>query len=221
MNDQERGIVAHIFRETNAVLTNDHFVYTSGKHGHTYVNKDAVYPDPDNVSTLCKIIAHEVVRQGTHVDTVVGPETGAIILSQWTAHHLRYAAVRPQKTVHAVYAEKELDGFVIKRGYDAYVRARDVLIVEDILNTGGSVRKVADAVRALGGNIVGVAALCNRGGVTQQDIGLPSDVPLFSLVDVKLDMWDEAACPLCEKNIPINTGIGKGREYLVKKGKLT
>jgi orotate phosphoribosyltransferase len=218
MQEHEIEIIKQVFSDTAAVLTGGHFVYTSGKHGSAYVNKDAIYPNPDDVSTLCKIIAHEAVRKGMYVDTVVGPETGAIILSQWTAHHLKL--VQPGgKTVHGVYAEKDGKGFVIKRGYDKFVAGRNVLIVEDILNTGGSVKAVVETVNAIGGNIVGVAALCNRGGVTAESIGIPSDTPLFSLLDVTLDMWEEADCPLCRDGVPINTNVGKGREYLARKAK--
>lgn len=104
--------------------------------------------------------------------------------------------------------------FVFKRGYDKYVTGRKVLIVEDILTTGSTVKKVVEAVRAIGGEVVAVAALCNRGGVTAADIG---DVPeLFSLIDIALEMWDAENCPLCASGVPINTSVGKGQEFLDK-----
>jgi len=105
--------------------------------------------------------------------------------------------------------------FVIKRGYDKLVAGKKVLIVEDVLTTGGSVKKVVEAVRAIGGEVVAVAALCNRGKVTSQMIG---DVPeLFSLINLDLQMYDETDCPLCQNNIPVNTNVGKGKEFLAKK----
>ncbi len=91
---------------------------------------------------------------------------------------------------------------------------KKVLVVEDILTTGGSVKKVVEATRAIGSTVIGVGALCNRGGVTAKELG---EVPqLFALINVQLDAWDEKACPLCAKKIPINTEVGKGQEFLAK-----
>jgi len=107
------------------------------------------------------------------------------------------------------------DAFVIKRGYDKLVAGKDVLVVEDVLTTGGSANKGVEATLALRGNIVGLGVLCNRGGITPQDVADPPK--LFALVNVKLDAWDEAGCPLCAQNVPINTDVGKGREFLARK----
>lgn len=64
--------------------------------------------------------------------------------------------------------------------------------------------------------MIGLGVLCNRGGVRPEDVGGVPD--LFALVNVSLDAWDEAECPLCKTNVPINTSVGKGKEYLAKKG---
>jgi len=197
-----------LLERLGAVIVDSHIVYTSGKHGSAYINKDAVYPHAIETSRLCETIAEHFTDHEVH--TVIAPAIGAVILSQWVAYHLT------QRTGHAVagvYAEKgENDTFTIKRGYDQFVVGRNVIVVEDVLNTGGSARKVVDAVRATGGNVLAVAALCNRGGVTTRDLG---DVPeLFALVNVEMDAWDAAECPLCREGKPINTQVGKGREYL-------
>jgi orotate phosphoribosyltransferase len=147
-----------------------------------------------------------------NVQVVIAPAIGGVILMTWTARHLSELTDRE---VLGVYAEKDGDGFVIKRGYDKIVAGKNVLVVEDLLTTGGSVKKVIEATRALGGNIVGLAVLCNRGGITAQDVG---GVPkLFALTNVKLDAWDEADCPLCAQGVSINTDVGKGREFLARK----
>lgn len=204
--------VLRILAEVDAVITDSHVVYTSGKHGTAYVNKDAVYPHTVSTSMLCRAIAEQFLDD--EVEVVIGPATGGVILSQWVAHHL---AIRKSREVLGVYAEKSEDGdaFIIKRGYNKLVAGKNVLVVEDVLTTGGSVLKVIEAVLALGGNVVGLGVLCNRGGITPHDVG---NVPrLVSLVDVKLDAWDEADCPLCAQNVPINTDVGKGREFLARK----
>ena len=198
-----------LFESCNTILTNSHFVYTSGKHGHTYINKDAVYPHTDLVRQLCEEIARQCPWQ---IDVVAGPTVGAVILSTWVAHFLSEMTGRP---VLSVYAEEDAEkNRVFRRGYDALVKGRSVLVVEDILNTGGSARKVVEAVKKLGGKVAGVFGLCNRGGVGPDEVG---GAPVKALVDVKFEMWDAAECPLCAKGVPINTAIGKGSEFLTKK----
>ena len=209
MNEQE---VLQVLGNVGAVIANSHIVYTSGKHGTAYVNKDAVYPHTKETSDLCRAIAEQFVDDS--VEVVIAPAIGGVILSQWIAHHLSEITGRE---VFGVYAEKAESGdiFIIKRGYDKLVAGKNVLVVEDVLTTGGSAKKVVEASRALGGNVVGLGVLCNRGGITSQDVADPPK--LFALVNVKLDAWDEAECPLCAKNVPINTEVDKGREYLARK----
>jgi orotate phosphoribosyltransferase len=200
-----------ILQETGAIITDSHIVYTSGKHGSMYINKDAVYPHPAKTSRLCLGIAEAFIGDG--IKAVAAPAVGGTILSQWIAYHLSELLGRE---VLAVYAEREgppARGFVFKRGYETLIPGKRILVVEDVLNTGGSAGAVVAAVRALGGHVIGLGALCNRGGIQPHDVG---DVPrLSALVDIRLDAWDPASCPLCG-HVPINTQIGKGREYLTR-----
>ncbi len=189
-------------QDVGAIIRDGHFVYTSGKHGSAYINKDAIYPHTGLTSELCKALAERF--QSAKIDVVAAPVVGGVILSQWMAHHLSALTGRE---VLGLYAEKEGNAFVLKRGYDQQARGKRVLVVEDILNTGGSARKVVEALRELGAEVVGVAALCNRGKVASRDLG---GVHLESLVWIQLDAWEPSACPLCQKGVPINTQIGKG-----------
>jgi orotate phosphoribosyltransferase len=193
--------------QIDAVITNSHIVYTSGKHGSAYVNKDAIYPHTELTSSLCLEIAEHFAN--ANVDVVIAPAVGGVILSQWVAYHLTQLTKRE---VLGVYAEKSGDEFVIKRGYDKLCKGKRVLVVEDILTTGGSVKKVVEALGAIGVQIVGAAALCNRGEVSTRDVGNPPE--LFSLTNIKLDAWDAGECPMCREQTPINTDVGKGREFL-------
>lgn len=208
MNEQE---VLKILGRLGAAVTDSHIVYTSGKHGADYVNKDAIYPHTKETSQLCRAIAEQFADDG--VEVVIAPTIGGVILSQWVAHHLTEIT---RREVLGVYAEKEGDSFVIKRGYDRLVAGKKVLVLEDVMTTGGSAKKVIEAVRALGGNIAGLGVLCNRGGIMPRDVADPPK--LVALVNIRLDAWDEAECPLCAKKVPINTNVGKGREYLARKG---
>lgn len=207
-----------ILHDVGAVIADSHIVYTSGKHGSAYVNKDALYPHTGKTAKLCKMIAERVHATDIPIDIVIAPAIGGVILSQWIAYNL--SRLR-RREVFSGYAEKEEngDGFVIKRGYDKLVAGKNVLVVEDVLNTGGSVKKVVQAVKATGGTVVGVAALCNRGGVKPADIGINDLHFFFSLVDVALDAWSEAECPLCARGVPVNVGVGKGREFLARTAK--
>jgi len=193
-----------ILAETGAVIIDSHVVYTSGRHGAAYVNKDAVYPHPAQVSELCRMLADAAAADRPEV--VCGPALGGIILSQWTAHHLGALAV---------YAEKLPGGeLALRRGYDRIVAGRRVLVVEDIVTTGGSVRQTVAAVRAAGGQVTMVTALCNRGGVTAADLGVPA---FSALVTLSLDSWEGASCPLCRDGVAVNTDVGKGREFLASR----
>lgn len=195
-----------LFEQCSAILTNNHFVYTSGKHGANYVNKDAVYPHTAIISALCQQIAEQCPQ---NIDVVAGPTVGAVIISQWVAHYL---SQKQGRDILAVFAEENPDKTrVFRRGYDKLIAGKQVLIVEDILTTGGSVKAVVAAVKNLGGTVAGIFALCNRGQVISAMVG---DVPLQSLVQLQFEMWDAAACPLCAKGVPVNTQIGKGKEFV-------
>lgn len=200
--------------DAGAIITDSHIVYTSGKHGRAYVNKDAVYVHTSTISELCRIMSAEF--EADQIDVVAGPTIGGVVLSQWVSHHLNLR--RKSGETLSVYSEEGDDQSgkirVFKRGYDALIAGKNVLVVEDVLNTGGSARKVVEAVRACGGNVVAVTVLCNRGNVQSADVG---NVPLHALTEVTLEAWAEEDCPLCRQGVPVNTAVGKGKAYLEAK----
>lgn len=201
--------VLEILQKSGA-FRSGHFVFTSGRHSDTYVNKDALYTYTRDTGLLCKEMAQRYRDFG--VEVVIGPAVAAAILAQWTAYHLTEML---DTEVYATYADKDgQGGFVIKRGYDKLMQGKKVLIVEDLTTTGGSIKKVVAAVKAAGGNVVGVSVLCNRGGVTATSVDSPK---LESLVHVELDSWEEAECDLCKRKIPVNTDVGHGKEFLASK----
>jgi orotate phosphoribosyltransferase len=205
-----RSDILKVLETHRALISDSHIVYTSGKHGAAYVNKDAIYPFTAAVSALCKEIADHF--RGSAIEAVAAPAIGGVILSQWVAHHLKSEMCTPI----AVYAEKTAAGaFEFRRGYDHLLSGRRVLVVEDVLTTGDSLRDVCRAVTAAGGTIVAAAALCNRGAVTARALAVTSE--LFALIDLPLEAWDEGECPLCARGVPINIEVGKGREFLARK----
>jgi orotate phosphoribosyltransferase len=206
MND-----VISILKKVQAVLTDGHFVYTSGKHGSIYVNKDAVYPHTKETSQIGKLFAERFKNK--NIDVVAAPALGGIILSQWTAYHL---SKLQKKEVLGVYTEKTADNNqIFTRGYDKLVKDKNVLVIEDLTTTGGSVRKVVDTVKASGGKVVGIGVMINRDpkNVTNKVVG----GPFISLGILKAEAFDEKKCPLCKKGVPINTNVGHGRKYLEAK----
>ncbi|HRP59348.1 MAG TPA: phosphoribosyltransferase family protein, partial [Vicingus sp.] len=153
MND-----VLSLLKSVNAVITDDHFVYTSGKHGSVYINKDALYPHTKLASQVGKMFAEQTTD--LEIDVVAAPALGGIILSQWTANHLSQLK---GKEILGVYTEKdEQKNQVFTRGYDKLVTGKKVLVIEDLTTTGGSVKKVVDTVRQVGGEVVIVGVMVNR-----------------------------------------------------------
>ena len=209
MEEHER--MMEIFKRAKAIISG-HFVFTSLRHGDHYINKDAIYVDPEQIKILCEYIAKHF--QEEKIEIVAGPAVGGVILSQWVSYALNQFTAEYSRIL-AVYAE---DGpnetKIFKRGYDKLIPGKRVLVVEDITTTGGSVRKVVDSVRHLNGTVVGVGLLCNRGGVTAKDLGVEE---IFSVISLDLKSYDEKNCPQCKNNIPINTDLGKGAEYLARK----
>jgi orotate phosphoribosyltransferase len=200
-----------ILKKVGAVITDSHFVYTSGKHGSVYINKDAVYPHTEETSKIGQLFAEKF--KDADIDVVAAPALGGIILSQWVAYHL---SKLKGKEVLGVYTEKTPDKqMIFTRGYDKLVKGKNVLVIEDLTTTGGSVKKVVDTIKAAGGNVVAVCVMVNRDPdhINSELIGAP-----FSALGVlKASAFDEAACPLCKQNVPINTEVGHGKKYLEEK----
>lgn len=210
MNESNQEVL-EILEKTGAIVGNSHFVYVSGRHAPVYINKDYVYPHTAYVSRIAEIIAEKY--KDTPVEIVVGPSIGGIILSQWTAHHLSRLK---GKEILSIYTEKQPDkDQIFTRGYGQYVRGRNVLVVEDVVTTGGSVKKVINSVQAESGIVLGACAIVNKDpvNINPSFIGAPFDY----LTIVGMEVYDEKDCPLCKANVPINTDLGHGKKFLESK----
>ncbi len=207
MNEEE---VLALLQKVGA-FRSGHFVLTSGRHASHYILKDAMYAYTRETSQVCRAMAERFKER--YVEAVIGPAIGAAILSQWTAYHL---SEQTGREVPGVFAEKDgQGGFIIKRGYDQVIKGKKTLVVEDLTTTGGSIKKVVEAARAAGADVLGAIAICNRGDVKKEEVGNP---PIFDqLLNVHLDSWAEKECELCESGIPVNIDIGHGKEFLAKK----
>ena len=129
-----------ILTEADAVLENDHFVYISGDHGSGWIDKDAIYPHTDRLERLCRDMAGAV--RGWGVEAVCGPATGGLIVAEWTAHELGALSLFAEHDP-APAGEALRGRFVLRRGYDRVVAGKRVLVVDNIVNTGLSLRQTA------------------------------------------------------------------------------
>lgn len=200
--------ILEILKQVNAVITDDHFVYTSGKHGSVYINKDAIYPHTELSSQVGSMFAEKT--KDLDIDVVIAPALGGIILSQWTAYHLSQIK---KKDILGVYTEKDSENNqILKRGYDKLIQGKNVLVIEDLTNTGGSVHKVVQAVKDAGGHVISVGVMVNRKPeeVNESFVG----APFFALGELPAVAYDASECPLCRDNVPINTSVGHGKKFL-------
>lgn len=202
-----RNIIG-ILKEVSAIITDSHLVGTSGRHMPGYINKENLIIHTKQTSEVGKLFAEKFKNK--NIEVVVAPAVAGIPFSQWTAHHLSKIT---GKEVLSVFTEKTLEnGQIFKRGYDAIIKNKRALIVEDATTTGGSVKKVVDSVKRAGGRVVAVCVMINRDPklVNSKSVG----APFSSLGVFNVPSYDENACPLCKNKIPINTKIGHGKKFL-------
>jgi orotate phosphoribosyltransferase len=197
-----------ILTESRAILENDHFVYVSGDHGAGWIDKDAIYPNTEHIEHLCRQLG-KCVRD-RNVEVVCGPATGGLIIAEWTAHELGVLGIFTEHDPAASPGQPR-GRFVLRRGYDHLVQGRRVLVVDDIVNTGHSIRQTAEAVRRAGGNVVAAGTLVNRGNVGAAGLGVESFV---FLLEYHIPAWPAASCRLCQEGMPVNTQYAHGKEFV-------
>jgi orotate phosphoribosyltransferase len=176
--------ILRIFKESEALLEG-HFLLTSGRHSKQYMQCAKVLQYPHHAARLGAELAQS--WQDKEVDVVIGPAMGGILV----AHEVGKAL-----GTKALFTERENGEMKLRRGFELQPGER-VLVVEDVITTGGSVREVLDVVRAYGAEPVGVGVLVNRsGGIV--DFG----VPLKALLELTIESFDPENCPLCATGIP-------------------
>ncbi|MEK7084290.1 MAG: phosphoribosyltransferase family protein [Patescibacteria group bacterium] len=210
--------VLTILQSVGAVLLNGHFVGTSGRHLEGYINKDALYPHTKFSSRIGELFAHQYAEMD--IDVVAAPAIGGTILSQWTAYHL---SILKQKEVLSVYTEKDTGTTasaaesrqIFRRGYESYVKGKNVLAIEDLTTTGVSLQKLIEAVQKAGGNVIAASVMVNRDPdtVTEKTFG----VPFIPLAELRIRSFEEQECPMCKNGMPVNISVGHGKKYLEKK----
>lgn len=176
MNEAE---VRQLLIETGAILEG-HFLLTSGLHSSLYVEKFQVLQYPEYTAKLCAALAKQFTDD--QVELVVGPVTGGILLSHEVGKNLG---------TRAIFTERENGKMTLRRGFKIKPGER-VLVVEDIVTTGGSVQEVIEVVREHGGIPIAVGILVDRSGHTV-DFGIPAK----ALLHLTVPTHDPKECPLC------------------------
>ncbi len=164
-----------------------HFQLASGRHAGTYIEKFRILQWPDVTGEFCELIAR---RFRGETNLVAGPTTGGVILSFETARRLGLRSIIAER-------KDEGDGREFRRGFEVGP-GDNVLIVDDVLTTGGSIREVVAAVRECGASVAGVGVLIDRSG-GKVDFG----APFFACLTVDVPSWEAGECALCREGVPL------------------
>ena len=177
--------IKKIFIDSEALLEG-HFRLTSGRHSDKYVQCARVLMIPKYTEALCKHIAEQF--KDDQIDLVIGPAMGGIVISYEMARQL---------DVPSLFTERVDGKMALRRNFEINPGDK-VLVVEDVVTTGGSVVEVMDLVREKGGEVVGVGLLVDRSN-GKVDLGVKT-VPCLSMDVVS---YEEDECPLCKEGKPI------------------
>jgi len=181
-----------LFRECGALLEG-HFVLSSGLHSNRYLQCAKVLQYPAHAAACGAGIA--ALFPNTPVDAVVGPAMGGVII----AHEVGRALQK-----RALFTERENGEMTLRRGFTLQPGER-VLVVEDVVTTGGSAQEVARMLTERGLHIAGVAAMVDRSN-GRAAFG----VPFHALLTLEVATYDQGECPLCAQGIPLVKPGSKG-----------
>jgi orotate phosphoribosyltransferase len=188
--------VEQVYKDAHALLEG-HFLLASGNHSARYLQSAKVLEYPHKASQLADALAKMIRNAGIEVDTVCAPALGGVLAGYELARSLG---------VRSIFVEKKEGGMELRRGFEVSPGEK-IIICEDIITTGGSALKAAQAIEALGAEVVAFAALANRGfckriggeNKAKPECKLPQDTPLFSLADFTFEMYTPETCPMCKE----------------------
>ncbi len=180
-----RDEIMQVFKDTGALLQG-HFLLTSGKHSAQYMQCAQVLQYPEKAAALGKELGAKF--EGSDIDTVIAPAVGGIIV----AHEVGRAL-----DVKAIFTERLNGEMTLRRGF-GLSPGEKVLVVEDVITTGGSVKEVIRVVKEAGAIPVGVGVLVDRSGGMADFEGLP----IHSLIQMNIEVFEPETCPLCAQGLP-------------------
>ena len=173
------------FRQLGALLEG-HFRLTSGLHSSGYLQCALVLQHPRDAEDCGEAIASLTRPLGVQV--VLSPALGGIIIGQEVGRALG---------VRAIFAERQDGGLMLRRGF-SLDRGEKVLVVEDVVTTGGSTKETIEVARAAGADVVAAASIIDRSGGERR-----IDVPFHALARVSLPTYAPDVCPLCAAGVPV------------------
>ena len=184
--------ILELFTGCNALLSG-HFMLSSGLHSEKYLQCALVLQHPDIAEKLSKELAKKFHKE--KIDVVIGPALGGVTFAYEVARALgaRGLFTERQYGLPAGQAGK----MVLRRGF-SIEKGEKVLVVEDVVTTGGSTKEVIGVVKSLGADVIGVGSIIDRSGGE-----IDFSVPFKSLAKIRVDTFAEKDCPLCKKNIPV------------------
>lgn len=180
-----RDELIDLFRRSGALLEG-HFRLSSGLHSPGYLQSALVLQHPDHADALGRAIADRT--RDLRATVVLSPALGGVIIGQEVGRALG---------LRAIFAERHEGALTLRRGFRLTDNDR-VLVIEDVLTTGGSTRETIQVARAAGATVVGAASIVDRSGGTVR-----LDVPLVSLLDISLPTYEPGGCPLCAQGIAV------------------
>jgi len=188
--------VEQVYKDANALL-DGHFLLASGNHSSRYLQSAKVLEHPKKASLLTDALAKMIREAGIEVDTVCAPALGGVLAGYELARSL---------DVRSIFVEKKEGGMELRRGFEVS-KGEKIIICEDIITTGGSALKAAQAIEALGAQVVAFASLANRGfckrvggnDTAKKECALPENTPLFALDDFTFEMYAPEDCPMCKE----------------------
>ncbi len=188
--------IKKIYEDSGALLKG-HFLLSSGNHSQFYLQSAKVLENPKTAEILAKELAKEIKKSSLRIDTVCSPALGGLLAGYELARALG---------VRFIFAERVQGIMSIRRGFEIKNKEK-VLICEDVITTGGSAMEAAKVVEDMGGEVVGFAALANRGFCKREgsdikraeNCKLPENLPLFALEDFTFEIFEPDKCPLCKE----------------------
>src|SRR5258707_2208419 len=180
-----RDELLELYRRSGALLEG-HFRLTSGLHSSGYLQCALVLQHPQHAEALGRAIAERT--RNLRPTIVLSPALGGVVIGQEVGRALG---------VRAIFCERQDGALTLRRGFVIAENDR-VLVVEDVLTTGGSTRETMQVAKASGARVVGAASIVNRSA------GPPDvDVPFASLLDIALPTYEPDSCPQCAQGLPV------------------
>ena len=184
--------ILEIFQKSGALLSG-HFRLSSGLHSGKYLQCALVLQYPDLAEQLCGQLACEFKLPGSKINAVVSPAIGGIIVGHEVAKVLG---------CRALFCEREEGKMKLRRGFEIG-RGERVVIVEDVITTGGSVKEIVEIVKGMGGEVEGIGAIVDRSKPSFSDELATLNLPLKSLLRIDIETYSPEECPICKQGFPL------------------